>query len=96
MTRRTNYLRRTAINAQIVVAGASETGLATLERLLMDTTHQFNYLTLLAPGGIQVGGVACQYTAGGHFLATIALPACLLNSHLSAYIAQSSCLQMLV
>ena len=40
---------------QIVIAGASECGLAVLERLLLDPDLQFNYLTLLAPGGIKVG-----------------------------------------
>lgn len=48
-----------------MVVGASEAGLAALERLLLDTHLSFNYLTLLAPGGINVGGLAAQYTAGG-------------------------------
>lgn len=47
-----------------MVVGASECGLAVVERLLLDPELQFNYLTLLAPGGIKVGGMACQFTAG--------------------------------
>ncbi len=46
------------------MVGASEAGLAAVERLLLDPGHVFNYVTLLAPGGISVGGVACHYTAG--------------------------------
>ncbi|GLC35782.1 Cilia- and flagella-associated protein 61 [Pleodorina starrii] len=63
-TRAGAFKRRRSVNAQIVIAGASECGLAVLERLLLDTELQFNYLTLLAPGGIKVGGMVCQYTAG--------------------------------
>ena len=48
---------------QVVVVGASECGLAAVERLLLDPQLSFNYITLLAPGGISVGGVACEYTA---------------------------------
>lgn len=62
-TRRGAFRRRRGINAQVVVAGASECGLAVLERLLLNPELQFNYLTLLAPGGIKVGGMACLYTA---------------------------------
>jgi hypothetical protein len=43
--------------------GASEAGLAAVERLLLDPQLSFNYITLLAPGGINVGGVAAQYTS---------------------------------
>jgi NADH dehydrogenase FAD-containing subunit len=46
------------------VVGASECGLATVEALLMNPRLSFNYVTLLAPGGISVGGPACEYTAG--------------------------------
>ncbi|EFJ42895.1 hypothetical protein VOLCADRAFT_107000 [Volvox carteri f. nagariensis] len=63
-TRQAAFKRRRSVNAQIVIAGASECGLAVLERLLLDPDLQFNYLTLLAPGGIKVGGMVCQYTAG--------------------------------
>ncbi|GLI68959.1 hypothetical protein VaNZ11_013487, partial [Volvox africanus] len=63
-TRQAAFKRRRSVNAQIVIAGASECGLAVLERLLLDLDLQFNYLTLLAPGGIKVGGMVCQYTAG--------------------------------
>lgn len=44
---------------QIVISGASECGLAVLERLLLDPELQFNYLTLLAPGGIKVSEHSC-------------------------------------
>lgn len=46
--------------AQVVVVGASECGLAVLERLLLDPELQFNYLTLLAPGGIKVRRVTAS------------------------------------
>ena len=44
--------------------GASECGLAAVEALLLHQTLAINYVTLLAPGGIAVGGPACEYTAG--------------------------------
>ncbi|KAL6751227.1 hypothetical protein V8C86DRAFT_2782277 [Haematococcus lacustris] len=62
-SRRSAFAARQAVNAQVVVLGASEAGLAVVERLLMDAALVFNYITLLAPGGIIVGGVACEYTA---------------------------------
>jgi hypothetical protein len=49
---------------QIVIAGASQTALSCLEQLLLQRHTSFNSLTLLAPGGVPVGGVACTYTAG--------------------------------
>lgn len=49
---------------QIVIAGASQTALSCLEQLLLQRHISFNSLTLLAPGGVPVGGVACTYTAG--------------------------------
>lgn len=67
-SRRNAFAVRRGVNARVVVVGASETGLAALERLLMDPACSFNYLTLLAPGGITVGGVACQYTASEWFV----------------------------
>lgn len=48
---------------QIVIAGASETALSCLEQLLVQPHITFTNLTLLAPGGVSVGGVACSYTA---------------------------------
>eukprot|EP00201_Polytomella_parva_P014701 CAMPEP_0175050738 /NCGR_PEP_ID=MMETSP0052_2-20121109/7419_1 /TAXON_ID=51329 ORGANISM="Polytomella parva, Strain SAG 63-3" /NCGR_SAMPLE_ID=MMETSP0052_2 /ASSEMBLY_ACC=CAM_ASM_000194 /LENGTH=970 /DNA_ID=CAMNT_0016314961 /DNA_START=32 /DNA_END=2941 /DNA_ORIENTATION=+ len=62
-TRRSAFRRRVMVNNHVVVVGASECGLAVLESLLLDDQLQFNHLTLLAPGGIKVGGVACQYSA---------------------------------
>jgi hypothetical protein len=49
--------------SQILVVGASECGLAAVERMLLDTNLSYNSITLLAPGGISVGGPACEYTA---------------------------------
>ncbi len=57
-------MARQAVNAQIVVVGASETGLAAVESLLMNHELSFNHVTLLAPGGISVAGIATQYPAG--------------------------------
>jgi hypothetical protein len=36
---------------QVVVVGASEAGLAAVERMLLDPLLAFNYITLLAPVG---------------------------------------------
>lgn len=63
-SRRQAYLRRGAINAQVVVVGASDAGLAAVERLLLDPTYSFNYITLIAPGGIAVGGLSRGYDSG--------------------------------
>lgn len=60
--RRLGYSRRTPVNAQLVVVGASECGIAAVERLLLDPHLLFNCITLLAPDGIAVGGPACHYT----------------------------------
>jgi hypothetical protein len=35
-----------------------------VERLLLDLDLSYNSLTLLAPGGITLGGMASQYTEG--------------------------------
>ena len=35
-----------------------------MEQLLLQPDLRFNSLTLLAPGGVAVGGVACNYTGG--------------------------------
>eukprot|EP00798_Chlamydomonas_sp_ICE-L_P016739 gene16739-23010_t len=59
---------------QVLVVGASECGLSTIETLLLSTTHAFNYVTLLAPGGISVGGVACEFTAS--VISKMGLEAC--------------------
>lgn len=48
---------------QIVIAGASETGLSCLEHLLLQPDVTFTNLTLLAPGGIRSDDVASQSTA---------------------------------
>ncbi|WIA39160.1 hypothetical protein OEZ86_005287 [Tetradesmus obliquus] len=58
------YAPKQAVNSQIVIAGASQTALSCLEQLLLQRHISFNSLTLLAPGGVPVGGVACTYTAG--------------------------------
>lgn len=63
-TRRLAFVPRQAVNAQLVVVGASEAGVATVERLLMDTRLLFTHITLLAPGGIPVAGLANHYTPG--------------------------------
>ncbi|KAG1678295.1 hypothetical protein FOA52_013916 [Chlamydomonas sp. UWO 241] len=64
LTRRGAYARKRSVNAQLVVVGASETGLAAVERMLLDPLLSFNYITLLAPGGVPVGGPACEFTGG--------------------------------
>lgn len=48
---------------QVVIAGASETALSCLEQLLVQPHMSFTSITLLAPGGVSVGGVASSYTA---------------------------------
>ncbi|GAX75485.1 hypothetical protein CEUSTIGMA_g2928.t1 [Chlamydomonas eustigma] len=55
--------RKQSVNAQIVVVGASECGLSAVEQMLLHPYLSYNYITLLAPGGISVSGPACEYTA---------------------------------
>jgi hypothetical protein len=64
-TRGMAHTPRAAVNTRLVIAGASETGLACLERLLCQPHVRFTSITLLAPGGAasSLGGVACQFTA---------------------------------
>jgi len=49
--------------SQVVIAGASETGLSCLERLLLQPCMRFTNLTLLAPGGVQTDSVIGCFTA---------------------------------
>lgn len=48
---------------QVVVVGASETGLTCLEHLLLQPNMSFSSITLLAPGGICTDSLANQVTA---------------------------------
>eukprot|EP00775_Hariotina_reticulata_P004215 gene4215-4464_t len=48
---------------QIIFVGGSETALSCIEQLLLHPQLTFTNLTMLAPGGVTVGGVACEYTA---------------------------------
>ena len=50
------------MNTPLLVAGASECGLAALERLVLHPHLCFNSLTMLAPGGIACGGVGSDLT----------------------------------
>uniref|UniRef100_A0A7S3QR29 Cilia- and flagella-associated protein 61 N-terminal domain-containing protein n=1 Tax=Dunaliella tertiolecta TaxID=3047 RepID=A0A7S3QR29_DUNTE len=61
-SRKSAFLKRQCVNAQVVVVGASETGLAAVERMLLHPRLHLNFITLLAPGGIQMGDLASQYT----------------------------------
>jgi hypothetical protein len=47
---------------QVVIVGASECGLSAAESLLLDEELFYANLTLLAPGGINVGGVGSPFT----------------------------------
>jgi len=51
--RRSLFEPKTVINARVLVVGASDTGLAFLESLLVVPYLHFNNLTLLARGGVQ-------------------------------------------
>ncbi len=58
---------RIILNTRIVVVGASETGLAYLEQLLLNPHTHFPNLTLVAPGGIpdeRIDGVRALCTQG--------------------------------
>jgi len=60
-TRRLAMAPRVAVNARVLVVGASDTALALLEALLLARHLRFNHLTLLAPGGITLAGPAAAY-----------------------------------
>jgi hypothetical protein len=47
---------------QVVVVGASECGLSVVEGLLLDAALTFGNITLLAPGGICIGGIGSAFT----------------------------------
>jgi hypothetical protein len=75
---------RQVVNARIIVSGASETGLALLEALLQQPRMRFTSITLLAPGGVVVGGVGSELSAAR--LAAIGLQASVtvVDSHMVA------------
>lgn len=64
LARRHVFAERRAVNARILVVGASETALSALQAMLVNEHLQFNYLTMLAPGGIPVGSLGTQFNAG--------------------------------
>lgn len=80
--------------AQIVVAGASQTGLACLERLLLQPHTRFTSITLLAPGGIHTDSIAGQLSAA--HLARLGLHAnvTVVDSHLVALDTQQQLLAL--
>lgn len=57
-------LRRTSVNARIVIVGASECGLSSLEHLLLHPSLSFNCITLLSPGSV---ASSCRVAAGDEF-----------------------------
>lgn len=79
---------------QVVIAGASETGLSCLEHLLLQPGTRFTNITLLAPGGLRMDGIAAELTAervsrlGLHANITI------VDSHLVALDAQQQLLML--
>lgn len=80
------------VRLQVVIAGASEAGLACLEHLLMQPHMHFTSLMLLAPGGVTVGGAAARMSASR--LATLGLHAnvTLVDSHMVALAPQDKVL----
>lgn len=62
-TRRLCHARREVINSQVVVVGASECGISAIEQLLCSTELEFTSITLVAPGGITVGGAGSSYSS---------------------------------
>lgn len=77
---------------QIIIAGASETGLSCLEHLLLQPHIKFTHLTLLAPGGVNTRGISSQLTA--ERIARLGLHAnvTIVDSHLVALEAQQQLL----
>jgi NADH dehydrogenase FAD-containing subunit len=82
------------VHPQLVIAGASETGLSCLEHLLLQPNTRFTSLTLLAPGGVRTDGVASQFTADR--VARLGLHASVstVDSHLVALDAQQQVLML--
>jgi hypothetical protein len=62
---------RITINSRVVVVGATESALAVVERLLTCPSCAFNNITLVAAGGLFVGGPASVYNRAS--LAKLAL-----------------------
>lgn len=81
-------------DTQVVIAGASETGLSCLEHLLLQPHIKFTHLTLLAPGGINTDGVASQLSA--QRISRLGLHANIttVDSHLVALDAQQQLLML--
>jgi hypothetical protein len=81
-------------DTQVVIAGASETGLSCLEHLLLQPHIKFTHLTLLAPGGVNTDGVASQLSA--QRISRLGLHANIttVDSHLVALDAQQQLLML--
>lgn len=70
-TARISSAPRLTVNSRVVVVGSSEAALAAVERLLTFPGCAFNNVTLVAAGGVSVGGPASAYTRAS--LAKLAL-----------------------
>ena len=70
-TARISAAPRVAVNSRVVVVGATEAALAVVERLLTCPGCAFNSVTLVASGGLNVGGPASVYNRAS--LAKLAL-----------------------
>jgi hypothetical protein len=62
-SRRISQTRRAIVNSQVVVVGASECGISAIEQLLCSSDVEFTSITLIAPGGITVGGAGSTYSS---------------------------------
>jgi hypothetical protein len=70
-TARVSAAPRLTVNSRVVVLGATESALAAVERLLTFPGCAFNNVTLVATGGLSVGGPASVYNRAS--LAKLAL-----------------------
>lgn len=70
-TARISSAPRLVVNSRVVVVGGTEEALSVVERLLTSPGCVFNNVSLVAPGGLQVGGAASAYTRAS--LAKLAL-----------------------
>lgn len=82
------------LSVQIIIAGASDTGLSCLEHLLLEPHIRFTHLTLLAPGGVRTDSIASQMTAARVSRMGLHANVTIVESHMVALDAQQQVLML--